>query len=70
MPNTNAIEKMIKAKRIKPHSDMVGMVAPPNEQDGGATSAMALVNVQDVAENEAVNCIGCPFANIVRPVNV
>ena len=55
VPNTTAIEKMIRAKRIRPHSDRVGMVAPPIEQEGGAVPALGLVKVQDVAEKAAVS---------------
>ena len=70
MPNTTVNEKTIKAKRIKPHSDRVGMVATPDEQNAGAVPALKLVNVQAVAENEAVSCTGSPLDGIVTPVNV
>lgn len=60
----------MRPKRIKPHSDMVGMVAAFIEQDAGAVPALKLVNVQAVAENAAVIWIGRPFEDIVTPVNV
>lgn len=46
------------------------MLDEPSEQDGSAVPAFELVKEQDVAENDAVSCIGCPFADNVTPVKV
>lgn len=70
MPNTTDIEKTISANRIKPHSDRVGMVGEPKEQGEGAVPALLLVKLHAVAEKEAVNGMGRPFAVMVTPVKV
>jgi hypothetical protein len=65
------MENTIRAKRIKPHCDMVGIEAVTDEQDGGAVPALALLAEHALfAENEAANCSNWPFAGIVNPVNV
>lgn len=63
--------KMINAKRINPHSDIVGMVGAFGEQEAGAVPAFKLVNEHvGLAEKEAVRKINPPLAGIVTPVNV
>lgn len=71
VPKTTVSEKIIRAKRIKPHSDIVGTVAAPKEQAAGAKPALLLLRVQlGVAEKKAVSARGCPFDSIVTPVKV
>ena len=58
VPNTTDIEKIMRANRIKPHSDRVGTLGAPKEQGAGAVPALLLVSVHAVAEKEAVSWMG------------
>lgn len=71
VPKTTDRVKIINAKSIRLHSDIVGIVGELVEHEAGAVPALLLVSVQaGLTEKEAVKFIGSPFAGIVMPVKV